>query len=93
MEAQESNLICDIQKSIRYYNNAVSEYNELKKRENLINPEIMCNLKELEIEIRYLRFHLRYLEFKRRKFNEKEIKEAIENLNPIENKKNKRRKK
>lgn len=90
MEARESNLICDIRKSIRRYNMIVSEYNKIKERENLINSEILYNINELEQEIRYLRFHLRYLAYKCHQLDSNEIDDVIENLKP--NKKSKRRK-
>ena len=84
MEAQESNIICDIRKSSRRYYEAVSEYNKIKERENLINNEIVYNLKKLENEIHYLKFHLRYLLYQLHKFTSKEMYEDFKKFNSEE---------
>lgn len=84
MEAQESNLITEIRKTTRRYQDAVAEYQRLTEKSHLVNSEILYNISELEKEILYLRFHLRYLASQLHKFDMEKLVEEFKKFTPKE---------
>lgn len=85
MEAQESNLITEIRKTTRRYQDAVAEYQRLTEKSHLVNSEILYNISELEKEILYLRFHLRYLASQLHKFDMEKLVNEFKKFTPKEN--------